>query len=120
MTLRLTCLVSNTYYLQIMTVSWALRNLGIESAGGGNRAADTFGTLAFLLNDIGDGSTHNRYQSHAGNNSTQISSSFLSSLLNLLVQVVLGSEIRVDSVRNHRNCCRHYRYRNQTGNEACS
>ena len=111
-TLWLTALVSNTYYLQIMTVSRTCRNLGIKSAGGGNRASDAFGTLALLFDDIGDGSTDNRYQSHAGNNSTQISSSFLSSLLHLLVQVVLGSEIGVNPVRNKGNRSRHYRHSN--------
>ena len=116
-TLWLTALVSNTYYLQIMTVSRTCRNLGTKSAGGGNRASDAFGTFTLLLDDIGDGSTDNRYQSHAGNNSTQISSSFLSSLLNLLVQVVLSSEIGVNPVRNHRNRYRHQPYGNQTGEE---
>ena len=71
-TLRLTCLVSNTYYLQIMTVFTVGRNLGINTAGGGNGATDTFGTFALLFDDIGDGATYNRHQRQAGNNSTLI------------------------------------------------
>lgn len=87
-------------------------NLGIYSTGGGDRAADTLGTFALLLDDIGDGATDNRYQSHAGNNSTQLSSSFLSSLLHLLMQVVLGSEIGVNPVGNQRNHHSHYHHCN--------
>ena len=44
-----------------MTVSGAGCNLGIESAGGGNRATDTFGAFALLFDDIGDGSTDDRH-----------------------------------------------------------
>ncbi len=92
-------------------------NLGIYSAGGGDRAADALSAFAFLLDDIGDGSTDNRYQSQTGNNGTQLSSSFLSGLLHLLVQVVLGGKVGVNSVRNQRNRSRHYDYCNQSRNE---
>ena len=120
MTFWFTCLVSDSYYLQIMTVSRRGRNLGIKSAGGGNRATDTLSAFAFFFHNIGDGSTDNRYQSQAGNNGTQLSSSFLSGLLHLLVQVVLGGKVGVNSVRNKGNRSRHYRHSNQTGNESRS
>lgn len=103
-----------------MAVSRTGGNLGIYSAGGGNRATDALGAFALFLDDIGDGSSDNRYQSQTGNNGTQLSSSFLSGLLYLLVQVVLGGKVGVNSVRNKGNRSRHYYYCNQSGNESRS